>query len=281
MCLISDISDRNRLARELEAFSQNLEWVVERRTEELQIALDAADAANRAKAAFLSKMSHELRTPLNAIIGFSQLLELGTSSAISEEQRDSVEEVLKAGRHLLGLVDEILEFASLDVDLESLLIQTVEVVPILRECLETMGNAARRQNISMRMDSKIEFLVLADSGRLRRIILGLLTNAIQYNNKGGTVAVFCVRLPSEQVRIAVRDSGPGIAEDSLQRIFQPFEGTGKTPEGRGGIGMSLALCKKLIEAMGGKIGVESRLGEGSEFWIELPEAGRFSGAKGI
>ena len=234
----------------------------------IQAARREAEEANQAKSDFLSRMSHELRTPLNAILGFSQLMTLET---LTGEQHDSVDHILRAGKHLLQLINEVLDISRIEAGRLSLSPEPVAVSEVLRETLDLVGPLAQEHNISLSEDPRVDNLhVLADRQRIRQVLLNLLTNAVKYNREAGTVNVFCAASAPGKLRIVVNDSGQGIAVDKLSRVFTPFDRLDAEQTSVEGTGLGLALSKGLVEAMGGKIGVESTEGVGSSFWLELP-----------
>jgi len=237
----------------------------------LKRAKEDAERANRAKSEFLSRMSHELRTPLNAIFGFAQLLEM---DELDVEQTESVEQILKAGRHLLSLVDEVLDIARIEAGRMSLSLEPIEVGAVVREAWELVKHRADQQSITLVEDraSDCDVKVTADQQRLKQVVLNLLSNAVKYNEPQGTVTVRCSRgmTGANRLRISVIDTGRGIPEEALGRLFQPFERLGAETSGIEGTGIGLAVSRGLVEAMEGEIGVDSTLGEGSTFWFELP-----------
>jgi PAS domain S-box-containing protein len=242
---------------------------------ELEAALSRArleaEAANRAKSEFLSRMSHELRTPLNAILGFAQLLEL---DARTQEERESVGRILKAGRHLLELINEVLDLSRIEAGRMALSIEPLAPAEVIQECLELMGSlaASRAVRLEFARPEECRALVLADRQRLRQILLNLLSNAIKYNREGGRVTLSCQEAAGDMLRLSVSDTGPGIAPELLQRLFTPFDRLGAEATVAEGTGLGLALSKRLAEAMQGRLGVESEVGQGSTFWLELPQA---------
>ena len=268
---IRDISARVQVTREMVDFNDNLERLVDMRPAQLWMALDTADTANRARIAFLTRMSHELYTPMNAIIGFSQLMEMDTRSPLNPVQGNRVQEILKAGRHLLGLIDEILEYSSMNADLRAVTIKPMASSPLILECIEMMKPSITLRNITILTDLDEGCTVAADRERFRHILLGLLSNVIQYN-KLGRVRILCAKKKEGGVRITFRDPDREIHADLLGNIFEPFESAEPSTKSSESIGMVLTLCKQLIEEMGGAIGVESFEGVGTDFWIELPEA---------
>ena len=239
--------------------------------EELRKAREAAEAASRAKSEFLSRMSHELRTPLNAILGFGQLLELETTTV---GQKESVDHVLKAGQHLLHLINEVLDITGIESGKLHLSAEPVRVVEAVGETLDLMGPLASHRKIELSADRAAmrECWVQADRQRLKQILLNLVANAVKYNRTGGTVRVSIERAASGRVRLIVADTGIGIPAERLPRMFTAFDRLGAEQTDVEGTGLGLALAKRLIEAMDGTIGVTSELGIGSTFTVELPAA---------
>lgn len=223
--------------------------------------------SNLAKSEFLSSMSHELRTPLNAILGFAQLLETGTPSP---SQGRSVDQILKAGWHLLALINEILDLSLIESGKMTLSLETVSLAEVMLECRSMIEPQAQKRGIRVsfpRFDSPV--CVAADRMRVKQVLLNLLSNAIKYNREGGTVSVECAPQHDGRVRISVRDTGAGLTPDNLDHLFQPFNRLGREGLAEEGTGVGLVVCKRLTELMGGAIGVESTVGEGCVFWIDL------------
>lgn len=243
-----------------------------RSAEEARAAQEVAESANRAKSQFLSRMSHELRTPLNAILGFSQLLEI---SNLPDMQSEYVTYVLTAGEHLLGLINEVLDIASVEAGHASILLEPIEVSSAIHECLDLMKPLADQRNVSLDTGNRLEHTwhILADRQRLRQVLLNLVANAIKYNREGGNVSLACEE-EGERLRIRVIDTGRGISKEKLAKLFTPFERLGAEQTGVEGTGLGLTLSKHLVEAMHGSLGVESIVDQGSVFWIELPLAER-------
>ncbi|MEY2546210.1 MAG: hypothetical protein QOG48_1327, partial [Verrucomicrobiota bacterium] len=243
----------------------------QRAEEALREAKDAADRANRAKSEFLSRMSHELRTPLNAILGFSQLLE---RQSPTETQRSRLGHITSAGRHLLDLINEVLDISRIESGRMQLSVEPVCLAHILAETLELIRPLAAERSIELCAPDKIdnEWHLLADRQRIKQVMLNLLSNAVKYTPENGRVAVSADLLGEKQTRIVVSDNGPGIARENLSRLFTPFDRLGAEQSEVQGTGLGLALSQRLMQAMGGSIGVESDPGRGSTFWIELSRA---------
>jgi PAS domain S-box-containing protein len=235
----------------------------------LEEAKDEADRANRAKSEFLSRMSHELRTPLNAILGFGQLLERQSPTPI---QRTRVQHVINAGRHLLGLINEVLDISRIEVGRMQLSLEPVCVAEAIQETLDLMRPLAAERRIQLIADVDLDATVhvLADRQRFKQVLLNLLTNGIKYTPVSGRVTVSCAANGSDKLRIRVVDTGPGIAKEKLVRLFTPFDRLGAELSNVEGTGLGLALSQRLMQAMGGAIGVENSCSYGSTFWVELP-----------
>jgi PAS domain S-box-containing protein len=235
--------------------------------EAVRAARAEAERANRAKSEFLSRMSHELRTPLNAVLGFGQLLEMEDLEA---RERESVEQIVRAGRHLLDLINEVLDISRIEAGTLTISLEPVDLVSGLSDVLALARPLAQEQGIELvaDFDSSDEPYVHADRQRLRQVLLNLLSNALKYNRPEGTARVWVER-EGDLVRINVADSGYGIPEEKLGQLFQPFERLGAEQSAVEGTGLGLALSKRLVEAMGGTIGVDSTPGEGSTFFVEL------------
>jgi signal transduction histidine kinase/ActR/RegA family two-component response regulator len=236
---------------------------------DLNEAMAAAEKANLAKSDFLSGMSHELRTPLNAILGFAQLVETGTP-APTPAQRRNIEQILKAGWYLLELINEILDLSLIESGKLTLSAEPVSLVEVMLECRAMIEPQAQKRGISMRFPRfEIPYFVKADRTRVKQVLINLLFNAIKYNKQAGSVAVEYSLRPPHSIRISVRDTGAGLSAEELSQLFQPFNRLGKEASAEEGTGIGLVMTKRLIELMGGAIGVDSTVGEGSVFWFEL------------
>lgn len=233
-------------------------------------AAEAAQAANQAKSEFLSSMSHELRTPLNAILGFAQLLEY--DETLNADQQDNVAEVLRGGRHLLELVNELLDLAKIESGRIDLSIGPVCLADLAEECFHLTQPLVKGKQITLRMDVPANVLVCADHMRLKQILLNLLSNAIKYNREQGGVHLRAELVSAVLARISVGDTGVGISAEHVKSLFQPFNRLAAENSNIEGTGIGLSIVRKLVELMGGGIGVDSQIGVGSTFWIELPVA---------
>ncbi|MDH5218130.1 MAG: PAS domain S-box protein [Gammaproteobacteria bacterium] len=226
-----------------------------------------ADKASRAKSEFLSSMSHELRTPMNAVLGFGQLLEMDLED---EQHLQNVQEILKAGKHLLTLINEILDLAKIESGSVVLSMESVMVGDVLKDCITLVKPLAEKQKIVIRNElaEDIAYKVNVDFTRFKQVILNLLSNAVKYNREGGEVVISC-DVVGKRLRLSVSDTGPGMSAEQLQQLFRPFERVGAEKSSIEGTGIGLVITRNLIELMSGRIGVESREGQGSTFWVEL------------
>jgi signal transduction histidine kinase len=252
--LFYDISERKRVELALEA------------------AKAEADAANRAKSEFLLSMSHELRSPLSAMLGFTQIIEAGTPPP-TPAQQDSLQQVLHAGWYLLGLINEILDLTSIETGQTVLWPQAMSLQDVLDDCRAMIEPQAQGRGI------RIDFpqveqpcFVQADPTRTKQVLINLLSNAIKYNRSAGQVTVRCAATSAQRMRVSVEDTGPGLSAAQIAQLFQPFNRLGKEAGTESGTGIGLVISKRLVEMMGGRIGVDSTPGAGSRFWFELDAA---------
>jgi PAS domain S-box-containing protein len=236
---------------------------------ELESAKSVAEKANLAKSEFLSSMSHELRTPLNAVLGFAQVLESGTPPPTPSQKR-SLDQILKAGWYLLELINEILDLARIEAGRLTLSREPVSLNEVMLECQAMIEPQAQRREIGMTFPHfDAPCFILADRVRVKQILINLLFNAVKYNKPGGSVAVDCVASPPNSIRISVRDTGEGMASEKLVQLFQPFNRLGQETGDEEGTGIGLVVARRLVGLMGGIIGVDSEVGAGSVFWIEM------------
>jgi PAS domain S-box-containing protein len=234
----------------------------------VRAAQQAAEAANRSKSEFLSRMSHELRTPLNAVLGFSQLLKL---QSLTEQEAEAVDQILKGGRHLLDLINEVLDISRIEAGRLLLSPEAVLVSDLVEESMDLVRAMAEERDVRLVVDrAGMEAYVFADRQRAKQVVLNLLSNAVKYNHRRGSVAVSCRERGATELRISVADTGPGIRPELMGRLFAPFDRLDAGQTDVEGTGIGLALAKSLAEAMGGTLSVESVLGQGSTFSVDLP-----------
>ena len=245
----------------------------------LQSAMQIADKANLAKSEFLSSMSHELRTPLNAILGFAQLIEASEPPPTANHKR-SIEQIIKAGWYLLALINEILDLAVVESGKKFLSIESLSLAEVLSDAYAMLEIQAQQRGINMHYSaSDFNYLVKADRVRLKQVFVNLLSNAIKYNKPDGLVTLSCTTLisntpsntkaSSQRIRICVEDTGEGLTANNVAQLFQSFNRLGQEFSKEEGTGIGLVVCKRIVEAMDGAIGVESTVGKGSVFWVEL------------
>lgn len=281
-----DITERKQYEEEIVSLNANLEERINQRTKELEKtnrelekSRIEADSANQAKNEFLSRMSHELRTPMNSILGFAQLLEL---TELTRSQKKSLEYILKSGNHLLQLINEVLEIAKIESGNLSLSLEPVDLLKAIVEVKESVMPFAFNKSINISVPgAETEMLaVLADLQRLKQILINLLNNAIKYNYEHGNVQIHLDQITSsvgaKTVRITIQDNGIGIAEENIPKLFRPFVRVGNDNSSIEGTGLGLSVVEKLTKLMGGTLGVESSVGVGSKFWIELPATDKIS-----
>ena len=235
----------------------------------LLLAKEEVDKASHAKSAFISNMSHELRTPMNVILGYSQILE--SSDSIHESDKSSAQEILKAGYHLLDLINEVLDLAKIESGHIKLNLEQIELTELIDECLSLVSSLAAKQDITIHRGNIVKTFVYSDSIRLKQVLINLLSNAIKYNHEQGEVGIEVTPANEGAIRITVYDTGIGIDNDRVDELFQPFNRLNAENTDIEGTGIGLTITCNLVEMMGGSIGVDSEKNVGSRFWIELPK----------
>jgi PAS domain S-box-containing protein len=267
---LSLLRDKDRVPINMVAYS--LDIADRKRAEQEQAeAMRQATEASRAKTEFLSRMSHELRTPMNAILGFGQLLESDASHPLSEAQKQSVQEILHAGNHLLELINEVLDLSRIEAGKLAVSHESFPLLPLLKECYTMVSPLGEEYGIRlMSLGHGCARIVRADRTRLKQVLINLLSNAIKYNRKMGSVSVSCSML-DDKIQISVTDTGSGMTPDQLDQLFVPFERLDADKKQIEGTGIGLALSKRLMEMMDGQIGAQSTPGVGSTFWLRLPQ----------
>jgi signal transduction histidine kinase len=264
--------------RNLEYIIHSVEDVTQKLRAEraLRDAMEEADRANTAKSEYLSRMSHELRTPLNAILGFGQLLQLDD---LTPEQAESVDHMLRGGRHLLELINEVLDISRIESGNLSLSPEPVDLLEVIKDAVDLIRPLAAERQLAIQAPSPDDrgWTVQADRQRLKQVLLNLASNAVKYNRQGGTIRVACQATPEGRVAIAVQDTGPGLSADKLARLFNPIDRLGAEETEVQGTGMGLALSKGLMEAMGGDLTAESVEGSGTTFTVELAQVAEVPG----
>jgi len=273
---VREAQERSRAQQEVMRLNEQLEQRVDERT--LQLALanaelananEEARSANQAKSAFLSSMSHELRTPLNAILGFAQILTSDVLPSTLEQKKEFANHILKSGRHLLTLINEILDLAKVESGTISLSMEPVTLADALFECRTMIEPIAATRRVRVLFPDVDGAVVMADRTRLKQVMLNLLSNAVKYNREDGVVVVGCEHPAPDRLRLSVQDTGHGLSQEQLAGLFQPFNRLGQEGGAQEGTGIGLVVTKRLVELMGGEIGVTSSPGVGSVFWIEL------------
>jgi signal transduction histidine kinase/ActR/RegA family two-component response regulator len=266
-----------RLNSELEQRVHERTLQLELVNSDLELAIEEARNANQAKSAFLSSMSHELRTPLNAILGFAQILSADKLPTTPEQKQEFAGHILKSGRHLLTLINEILDLAKVEAGALTLSMEPVGLAEVLQECRTMIEPLAAARGIRVEFPATgepghVAALVQADRTRLKQVLLNLLSNAVKYNRDGGAVTVACTACGPDRLRLSVLDTGMGLRPDQVAALFQPFNRLGQENSAQEGTGIGLVFTRRLVELMKGEIGVTSTPGVGSTFWIELPAA---------
>ena len=274
-CNATPFYDRDRMLRGVIAVArdvterQRLDHALQETAKALEAAKVTAESANAAKSEFLSNMSHELRSPLNAILGFAQLMDSGAPRP-TLAQKDSIDQILHAGWYLLELINEILDLALIESGKLSMSLEPIALAEVLADCQSMVEPHARKSGVSLDFGTNgCAVVVRADRTRLKQVVVNLLSNAIKYNREGGKVEVRCGAGSAGRVRVSVRDTGKGLTPEKLAQLFQPFNRLGQEGGVEEGTGIGLVVSKRLVELMGGVIGVKSRVGVGSQFWVDL------------
>jgi len=263
------IGTDNTARKRVEEERLRLDQLLREQNIELEKAKAIAEKANLAKSDFLSSMSHELRSPLNAILGFAQLMASDVPLP-TPSQKASIDQILHAGWFLLELINDILDLAVIESGRLSLSLEAVSLSEVMHECQSMIEPLAQKRGISMSFPQFSQpCFIKADRTRLKQVLINLLTNAVKYNQTDGTVIVDCSGRFDERVRINVRDTGAGLSPEMQSQLFQSFNRLGKETSDEQGTGIGLVVSKRLVELMQGTIGVESIVGKGSVFWIEL------------
>ena len=237
----------------------------------MMLKTEKAKSANEEKSKFLSRMSHELRTPLNAILGMNELLLHDKKEPLSKKQIDRSKKIVEAGKHLLSIVDDVLDLSRIETGNVDVVMGLTDCQAVIHDSIKLIESKAGTRNITISsMIERPDIFVMADSKRLKQIIVNLLDNAVKYNKHGGQVSIVLNIEKNDIVRISIIDTGYGIAEESMDKLFQPFSRLGAGELGIDGTGIGLSLCKQFIELLHGRIGADCRLGKGCCFWVELP-----------
>lgn len=287
--IIRDVTERKRSEKEIKELNASLETRVKERTKKLESTLflltdeneqrkkaenkyreakEQAEKASAAKSDFLSRMSHELRTPMNAILGFGQLLELGSEN-FNESQKANIQEILEAGNHLLELINDVLDLTEIEAGKFEISMEKVELKDVVSQCLSLMEPLAKKRQIKQ-IDNISEkgYVLHADFTRLKQVLLNVLSNAVKYNREEGSITLEGEVIDEQYLRISITDTGEGVKEEDMSKLFTSFERLNPTINVEGS-GIGLNITKQIVELMGGKVGVMSTLGQGSTFWIEL------------
>jgi signal transduction histidine kinase len=269
--LVSDVLAQQ--AEELQAANTALrqtEAALTKSNQELAVAVETAREASQAKSRSLANVSHELRTPLNGIIGFSQLLHDGVVGSLNGDQKECLSDVLNCANHLLSLINQVLDLSKIEAGKMDFHYETVSLRELAGSTIDSVMPLASSKNIEVRLAVDEDLApVQADPSRLRQVIFNYVSNALKFTPEGGKISVE-ISPEEEGYRILVRDSGIGIKPADLKRLFTEFGQLGSAEKAKAGTGLGLAITKRIVEAQGGRVGVESVIGQGSRFWAVLP-----------
>ena len=279
MCSVRDITERKQLSEELERHRHHLTELVDQRTRELAAARDEAESANRAKSTFLATMSHEIRTPMNAIIGLAHLLE---REVTTPRQRERIDKITTAARHLLRIINDILDLSKIEADKTALELIDFPLAATCERAVSLVRDTAAQNGLALttEIDPRLPPTLRGDPGRIEQILVNFLSNAVKFSNHG-TITLRALRLDDPaagndepvRLRLEVEDCGIGLSPAQQEKLFKPFEqADNSTTRKYGGTGLGLAISRGLVELMGGQIGADSLLGQGSRFWAVLPLA---------
>ena len=253
--MVTDITDRVKYEKDLHEAKRN------------------AENANEAKSVFLSSMSHELRTPLNSVLGFAQLLDVDEPNRLDTDQKNYVQKILRSGKHLLHLIDEVLDLAKIESGGLELSMEPVNIYTVVADIIDIVKPLSELKHIKIFLDGTDRSMFIhADLTRFRQVILNLLSNAVKYNRSEGEVRISYEEQEGNKIRLTVADTGPGIEKNKLERLFKPFDRLGVEASSIEGTGIGLTITKRLVEFMGGSIDLNSELGKGTNFFIDLPQA---------
>jgi PAS domain S-box-containing protein len=275
---LQDVTEQRATEERLRKLTEELEERVRQRTEqlvasnrELQAATVAAEQASLAKSRFLSNVSHELRTPLNAILGFGQLLNVDGRGRLTEAQQKMYgDNIVAAGKHLLTLINELLDLASIEAGKTAVAVERLDMGDVLDECIRLMAPIAQHRHIALAVPGGVLAPVMADRMRLKQVLLNLLSNAIKYGPEHSHIDIGCEPLADGRVRISITDHGAGMTPEQVAALYQPFNRLGRERTGAEGTGIGLVVTRSLVELMAGQMGVDSSPGLGSTFWLTLP-----------
>jgi len=243
---------------------------LDQQAKQLFAARVVAEQESDAKSVFLSILSHELRTPLNAILGFGQLLTLDKEEVLTANQSDSVEHINRGGRHILNLVNQLLDLAKIESGQISFSIEEIDLDQAWRECLEFIQKSANEQRLVIDSEMRTNLTIKSDFTRFKQVLLNLLSNAVKYNREGGKLSLICEDVPENRIRLSVSDTGEGIPESKWGGVFEPFNRLGMESGEIEGSGIGLTITRQLVELMDGNVGFKSEVGVGTTFWVEFP-----------